>query len=179
MLLCSPDPAPVKMCSKEVSEMYPHLIPMAVYSSDCQSQGHSCLSIDLRHRLNTQGEISDRVPEIRKRTKASPATYQPSYGPPLHRTHVFQEESFWRKVCGTCLPSPPHAGALRQWQASWNVLLEGLIWIPDSLFYYQRDLVRSSSRSLDFLSAKGRGQGTTPRVAWITKSVDECENSSK
>lgn len=124
--------------------MYPHLIPMAVYLLACQPQGPPCLSIALRRKLNTKGEISNRISKVRNELSSS-ATYGPPYEPPLHPTHVFQEELFWRKVSRTPPQSPPNASlsctlqnlvlrSAETAEASWNVFFEGLIWIPASLF---------------------------------------------
>lgn len=86
MILCpllKPPQPTSKYILREVSEMHPHLIPMAINSLDCPSQGCLCLNIAFRSKLNTKRRISDRLPEIRKRTKSSTATCRPGYESPL------------------------------------------------------------------------------------------------
>lgn len=169
--------------------MHPHFISMAVYSLGCQSQGPLCLSVVRRQRLNTKGEISDRVRNSENGLRLPLVSTGLAMGllftPPMSSRKSGSKEKCPELVFRT-LPMPPflhssesgakkHGGSGRhRGMCRWRAWLESQL---HHLSPKRPYLV--TFESLHLFSVNRKGQGTSPWVACIMKSVEECENSSK
>lgn len=169
--------------------MHPHFISMVVYSLGCQSQRPLCLSVAHRHRLNTKGEISDRVRNSENGPRfplvSSGLAMGLLFTPPMSSRNSGSKEKCPELVFrALSMPPFPHSSesCAKKWGGSGrhHGMCRWRAWLESQLHHLSpKRPYLVTFRSLNFISANRKGQGISPWVAWIMKSVEECENSSK